>query len=179
MSSPNPRLTDTSFVVLGLLDLAGDEATPYDLKRFAQLGLFDFWSVPHTQLYTECKRLAEGGLLSERREEGGRRRRFYRLTESGKAALEKWRDEATDAFFELRDPSLLKLFFGGDPAVLAEAQIRVHEAELKKLEATLAGVDSDDPKVPSELRGMFLAAEFGIEAERVAIRFWKSLLPPD
>lgn len=173
------RLTDTSFVVLGLLAFAGDEATPYDLKRFAQLGLFDFWSIPHTQLYTECERLAEGGLLSERREEGGRRRRFYRLTKPGKVALDQWRDESTEAFYELRDPSLLKLFFGGDPALLAEAQIRVHEAELEKLEAAHAGVDLDDPNIPTELRGMFLAAEYGIEAERVAIRFWKRQLRPD
>jgi DNA-binding PadR family transcriptional regulator len=172
-----PRLTDTSFVVLGLLDLAGNEATPYDLKRFAQLGLFDFWSVPHTQLYTECKRLAEGGLLSERQEAEGRRRRFYRLTEAGKAALEQWRNEPTDAFYELRDPSLLKLFFGGDPALLAEAQIRVHEAELEKLEAARAGADPEN--LPAELRGMFLAAEYGIEAERVAIRFWSRLLESD
>lgn len=173
------RLTDTSFVVLGLLDLAGNEATAYDLKRFAQLGLFDFWSIPHTQLYTECKRLAEGGLLSERREESGRRRRFYRLTEAGAEALERWRDKSTDAFYELRDPSLLKLFFGGDPVALAESQIRVHEAELTKLETMHAGVDPDDPDLADELRGMFRAAEFGIEAERTAIRFWKRQLRPD
>jgi PadR family transcriptional regulator AphA len=179
MSSPSPRLTDTSFVVLGLLDVAGDEATPYDLKRFAQLGIFDFWSVPHTQLYTECERLAKGGLLTERREEGGRRRRFYKLTPEGKEALDRWRDEPTDTSFEMRDPSLLKLFFGGDPARLAETQVRAHKATLAKLEAVHGGVDPSDPTIPKETRGMFLAAEVGIEAERVAIRFWSRLLESD
>lgn len=173
------RLTNTSFVVLGLLDLAEDEATPYDLKRFAQLGVFDFWSIPHTQLYTECKRLAAGGLLSERREEGGRRRRFYKLTAAGREALERWRDEPTEAFFELRDPGIVKLFFGGDPVLLAEAQVRAHKAKLAQLEAVHAQVDPHSPLIPQKIRGMILAAELGMEAERVMIRFWSRLLSSD
>ena len=59
------RLTETSYIVLGLLE-QGEPATPYDLKRFAQLSTSNFWSVPHTQLYTECARLAGEGLLDER-----------------------------------------------------------------------------------------------------------------
>src|SRR6202166_3023959 len=74
----SPRLTETSYIVLGLIEQIGP-ATPYDLKRVAQLSTVNFWSVPHTQLYTECARLAEEGLLTERREESGRRRRVYRL----------------------------------------------------------------------------------------------------
>ena len=74
-----PRLTETSYIVLGLLEQA-EPATPYDLKRLAQLSTNNFWSVPHTQLYTECARLAGEGLLDERQEQTGRRRRIYRLT---------------------------------------------------------------------------------------------------
>ena len=77
------RLTETSYIVLGLLE-QGEPATPYDLKRFAQLSTNNFWSVPHTQLYTECARLASEGLLDERQEQSGRRRRTYRLTASGR-----------------------------------------------------------------------------------------------
>ena len=77
------RLTDTSYVVLGLVELC-QPATPYDLKQFAKVSVFNFWSVPHTQVYSECARLAEAGLLDEEREEGGRRRRVYRLTADGK-----------------------------------------------------------------------------------------------
>jgi len=46
-------------------------STPYDLKRFVQLSVGNFWPFPHTQLYAEPARLAEAGLL----EETGRRRR--------------------------------------------------------------------------------------------------------
>ena len=68
-------------------------ATPYDLKQLAQVSTAKFWSVPHTQLYTECARLAREGLLSEQREQTGRRRRIYRLTDAGSQALEQWRSE--------------------------------------------------------------------------------------
>ena len=88
----SPRLTETSYIVLGLIEQIGP-ATPYDLKRVAQLSTVNFWSVPHTQLYTECARLAEAGLLSERREESGRRRRTYRLTRAGERTLGERRSE--------------------------------------------------------------------------------------
>ena len=85
----SPRLTETSYIVLGLIAQVGP-ATPYDLKRLAQVSTVNFWSVPHTQLYSECARLAGAGLLSERREQTGRRRRTYRLTERGRKQLEGW-----------------------------------------------------------------------------------------
>src|SRR6478672_8166237 len=59
---PTPRLSETSYAVMGMLDLF-EPATPYQLKQIAQVSIFHFWSIPHTQLYTECSRLAEAGLL--------------------------------------------------------------------------------------------------------------------
>src|ERR1700722_813766 len=126
-----PRLSETSFIVLGLLE-QGEPATPYDLKRIAQLSTNNFWSVPHTQLYTECARLAAEGLLDERREESGRRRRVYRLTAAGREALETWRNEPASELYELRDAATLKLFFGGDPATLAATQLQAHKARLEQ-----------------------------------------------
>src|SRR6266536_110445 len=105
------RLTPTSYVVLGLIEQM-QPASPYDLKRAVSMGVGQFWSLPHTQLYAECGRLAEAGLLSERREEGGRPGRIYRLTKAGEASLEGWRHEPTSDLYELRDAGLLKLFFG-------------------------------------------------------------------
>src|SRR5580704_18775474 len=124
--SPPPRLSETSFIVLGLLELV-QPATPYDLKRLAHHSTMNFWAVPHTQLYSECARLAKEGLLSEQREQTGRRRRIYRLTDSGREALERWRSEPARDIYELRDVATLKLFVGADPAELAAAQVKVHE----------------------------------------------------
>ena len=139
MSSP-PRLTETSYIVLGLLERI-EPATPYDLKQLAQISTVNFWTVPHTQIYTECGRLAEAGLLSEQREESGRRRRIYRLTDDGRAALERWREDASGGLYELRDVATLKLFFGADPAKLATEQVAAHRERLAEYEELLAGLE--------------------------------------
>ena len=42
---------------------APQPASPYDLKRAVALGVGQFWSLPHTQLYSECERLAPAGVI--------------------------------------------------------------------------------------------------------------------
>src|SRR4051812_12764147 len=112
------RLTTTSYAVLGLVDLLG-EATPYDLKRAIAQSIENFWPVPHTTFYVEPARLAKGGYLSERQEEGGRRRKHYALTELGREALGAWVAEPEIAPPELHDELLLKIFLGAAPGALA------------------------------------------------------------
>jgi DNA-binding PadR family transcriptional regulator len=163
-----PRLSETSYIVLGLLELAG-QATPYDLKRVAQMSTSNFWSVPHTQLYTECARLAALGLLDERREQTGRRRRTYSLTDRGLRLLERWRNEPTADLYELRDAGTLKLFFGGDRGVLAASQLQAHQRRLELFERLHASI-------PDAPLGQRLALECGIGHEREFIRFWTRLL---
>jgi DNA-binding PadR family transcriptional regulator len=164
----SPRLSETSYIVLGMLAQIGP-ATPYDLKRLAQVSTVNFWSVPHTQLYSECARLAAEGLLSERREQTGRRRRTYRLTEHGRRALERWLSEPTGELEQVRDPGTLKLVLGGDPLRLASAQLEAHEQQLATYEQIYASFVPDAP------RGWRLALEVGIGHEREFIRFWSKL----
>lgn len=166
MSSP---LKDTSYVVLGMVESC-EPATPYDLKQMAEISVFNFWSIPHTQVYTECSRLAESGYLSEMREEGGRRRKVYRLTAAGRKELDAWRNGSSFEFkpLELRDPGMIRLFFGADPAPLAEHQIEGHRETLAMYER----VREHFPEMPD---GMRLALECGIGAERQFIRFWSKV----
>ena len=158
------RLSTTSYAVLGLLEQC-QPATPYQLKQVAQVSIFHFWSIPHTQLYTECARLAEVRLLAEEREEGGRRRRMYRLTDSGFETLERWRSGSDTDGYELRDPGLLKLFCGADPAALAPGQLEWHERRMELYEQ----LASSGQKMTA---GMRLALEAGIGHEREYVRFW-------
>jgi len=155
--------------VLGLLEVV-QPATPYDLKQLAQVSTLHFWSVPHTQLYTECARLAAGGLLDERRERTGRRRRTYTLTDAGRAALDAWRSTPSSDTYELRDTATLKLFMGADPATLAAAQVSAHAALLAEYEALHAELANNDAPA-----GWRLALELGIGHEREFVRFWSEL----
>jgi DNA-binding PadR family transcriptional regulator len=166
--SSETRLTPTSFIVLGLLDAAG-EATPYDLKQMVAASLGNFWSLQHAQLYTEPERLAAAGYLTERREESGRRRRHYRVTSKGRRALRDWLAEPTDELTELRDAALLKVFFGADPGTLAEVQVEAHRAKLAEYEGIMEQAGRELPD------GVRITLEAGIGAERSWIRFWSGL----
>jgi DNA-binding PadR family transcriptional regulator len=162
------KLTPTSFIVLGLLDAEPEpgEMTPYDLKQRMAVSTDNFWSTPHAQVYREPERLAAGGYATERREDTGRRRRFYTITERGRAALDTWRHEAPDEAPELRDPGVLKVFFGADPAVVAQHQLAVHRAKLEEYEELRGAVAGAIP--PQQLR----ALDFGIAFERSIIALW-------
>lgn len=162
------QLTATSYVVLGLIEAAG-ESTPYDLKQGVAQTIGNFWSIPHSQLYAEPKRLARGGLLAERRERGGRRRIIYRLTAEGREALTAWRREGEAAMPELRDPSLLKLFLGAEPERVAEAQAEAHRQRLAGYEALSAADDGSAP------RGPWLALRAGIRHEREWVDYWETI----
>jgi DNA-binding PadR family transcriptional regulator len=162
---PPERLTPISYIVLGLVSGA-EPATPYELKQRASELLDGFWSVAHTQLYTEPERLAGAGLLAEEREDSGRRRKRYRLTRAGRSALDRWLDEPTDDLFELRDLALLKVLFGAAPGALAAAQEDAHRARLGRYEALLAELDGSPDS------GQRLVVKAGIALERAYIRFW-------
>lgn len=159
-------------MVLGLVENAG-QATPYQLKQVASRSVGNFWTIQHAQLYTECARLAKAGLLDEEREAGGRRRRTYRLTEAGRAALDAWRSEPATELGELRSPGLLQLFFGAETEPLARAQIESHGAKLAEYEALHAEAQEWLPE------GQRLALEAGIAHEREWLRFWRRVESSD
>ena len=161
-------LTPTSFIVLGLLERSG-EATPYELKQMVAASIGNFWSIPHSQLYAEPDRLVRSGHAVCEQERGGLRRKRYALTDRGREALERWRGDPARALPELRDESLLKLFFDADPNTFAAQQRDAHQAKLDEYEA-LARRDTGAPP-----RGPWLALRSGIGHEREWVRFWSQL----
>ena len=167
------RLTPTSYIVLGLL-MEDDEATPYDLKAMVAGGIGNLWSLQHTQLYAEPERLAGSGYLTETREDGGRRRKLYSITPAGRDAFRGWLSaELSSELPELRDISLLKVFFGADPRPIAIGQLRAHREKLREyqeLEQALSGTDVVGPMTT-------LRAGIGHESEW--IRYWADLAGED
>jgi DNA-binding PadR family transcriptional regulator len=128
-----------------------------------------FWTLQHAQLYTEPERLAKGGYVTETREQTGRRRKLYTITARGARALEEWRTQPTSALAELREPALLKLFFGAEPAALADAQLPANRARLAEYERIRDAMSPDVPPGPR------MALELGIRVERETIAFWEEL----
>ena len=107
--------------------------------------------------------------MTETREETGRRRKLYAITDRGRAALEEWREHSVSERAELREPALLRLFFGADPKRLADAQIPAHREKLAEYEAIRDGMPEDVPAGPRQ------ALEAGIRYEREMLRYWEEL----
>jgi PadR family transcriptional regulator AphA len=172
--SSDVRLGPVSYVVLGIVALRGP-STPYELKQFVERTLGYFWPFPHTQLYTEPARLADAGLLDEAREDGGRRRRHYTITDGGRAALSEWLAVPATAPSEIRDSGLLKLFFGelGEPEqmlALAHAQAAAQRELLARYQAIHERY-RDRPEYAHRV----ITVELGIAYARAAIAFWESV----
>lgn len=169
-----PRLSPTSYLVLGLIEMMGS-STPYDLKRMVSQTVGHFWSFPHSQLYSEPARLGKEGLLTEEREKGGRHKRIYAITDAGRRALRGWLAKPVTEPYELRELASLKLFFGNlarpeDTIALARTQEGLYRnrlAQFEQLEAVLQ-LQPGFAHQLAVLRG-------GMMVERALLKFWSEL----
>jgi DNA-binding PadR family transcriptional regulator len=177
------RLTPTSYLVLGLLAREGP-STPYDLEKHVRATLGNFWSFPHTLLYTEPPRLAAQGLVTETRETEGRRRRVFSITPAGLASIGAWLDRPSGAPTELRDLGLLQLFFADLASAearlhLAEQQLAIHRAKLAAYEEDARlergrGGSGRGQRTVEHWRGETL--RMGLLYERAAVDFWTGVV---
>jgi DNA-binding PadR family transcriptional regulator len=176
------RLTPTSYLVLGLLAREGP-STPYALERHVAATLGNFWSFPHTLLYSEPTRLETLGLVTEPREPEGRRRRMFAITSTGREALGAWLERPADVPTELRDRGLLQLFFmdlASDEVRLrlAQKQLAIHRSKLAayEIDARLErrdGTAGPGVRTAEHWRGATLP--MGLLYERAAVAFWTSV----
>lgn len=162
------KLTVPSYVVLGMVEAMG-EATPYMMKRLAAISLDNFRAVRHAQLYSEPDRLAAAGYLTVEKEDGGRRRKHYRITSTGSQALAQWLAEPAERTSELRDEAVLKIFFGANPTDAAQQRVCLHESKLAEYEQLL----NDMGAVMTE--GQRLSLRAGIEVEHRWIEIWRKI----
>ena len=175
MSTDRPRLSPTSYVVLGLIALRGP-STSYDLKRAVSHSVGYFWPFPHAQLYDEPARLAAAGLLTVEMESTGRRRKIYSITDAGLEALREWLREPAGEAFQLRNIAELKLFFSElideeDVRALAKEQVLLHEKRLAELDAIAERFQGR-----ADVAKRLIPLALGRELEQTAVAFWRRLL---
>lgn len=166
---PMTRLTTASYLVLGLVGHLGP-SSPYDVKQSVAGTIGPFWALPHAQVYVQCDKLVEAGLLSQVQEVSGRQRRTLALTRDGHEALSKWLADDSFVPVETRDLGLLKLFFGASPQALAQTQIQEHRRLLDGYErrAQTAG--------EALSHGPLGTLSFALQYERWMIKFWTEQL---
>lgn len=116
-----PRLTTTSYALLGLLAL--QPWTAYELTQQMQRSLHYVWPKSESLLYTEPKKLVATGLATvSQQRRGDRTRARYRITAAGRRALRHWLDtEPATPLFEIE--TMLRVTFAdqGTPDQLVRA----------------------------------------------------------
>jgi PadR family transcriptional regulator AphA len=166
----------TGYVILGMLALGA--RTGYDVKSIVDRSTRFFWAASYGQIYPELRRLEDAGLIQgESSPTGGRKRREYTLTDPGQAELVRWLGGAAQ-MPELRDESLLKLFFADAlPVEEALGQLRQrrtgHEEFLELLREIESRPGDDPPFVDLVLRYGIAYAEFNVawcEAQEARLR---------
>src|SRR5437763_9657318 len=102
-------VSGTGYVILGMLGLGA--RTGYDVKNIVDKSARFFWAASYGQIYPELRRLEQAGLVEGRSApSGGRKRKEFELTQAGREELVRWLAQPPQ-MPELRDESLLKLFF--------------------------------------------------------------------
>ena len=170
----SPSLNPISYVVLGIVATRGP-STSYEMKKLVGTSINFFWTFPHAQLYREPQRLTKLGMLDEEQAEGGRRQRVFTITPQGRDALDAWLANPEPSNVEIRDPALLKLFFGRlastDKIVaLAEAQVSGHQAAQAKYQQLL-----DRYGHRQQLAHQLAPLRIGITYEQAYIDFWANI----
>jgi DNA-binding PadR family transcriptional regulator len=130
-------LPGTAYAVLGLLSF-GAELSGYELRQLALNSLrFFYWSPAQSQIYRELRRLSSLGYVSGRKVRQQRRpdKIAYSITDSGRAELTRWLEQAPVAPPAIRYDSALRLFFGHlttqDTLLGLVAEHRAHLARMR------------------------------------------------
>lgn len=161
------RFSGVTPVILGVLNFG--PRSGYDIKQLVDKSTRFFWAASYGQIYPELRRLDQAGLVEATPEQRGRRpRNVYRLTEDGREALRSWIREPS-ATYELRDESLLKLFFAS--AVDVEGAVGVVRAMREEREGRLARLLEIERSGKAATTGAALVLEFGIESYSAAIEW--------
>jgi PadR family transcriptional regulator, regulatory protein AphA len=168
------RLKPSSYLILGMLNLGHD--TGYAIKRTVDRSTRFFWAASLAQVYPELAALEESGyVLSSEESHGARRRKTYRLTDQGRAALDEWFRNERVPDFEFRDEGLLRLFFADamppDEALELVKRLRVRAEEIERdFRDTILPLAQDAPG-----RFLLIAAREGADYYRWRATWFRDL----
>ncbi len=148
--------------------LIDDEMSGYELARSFDNSLGFFWQASHQQIYQELRKLSQKKWLKRREvsQQGKPDKISYRLTRSGRRALDKWvYGESRHSL--AKDELLLKLCNLTEenrPHITAEIARR-REAMMRRLylyEKVHRGLYAEPEALPLRRQGIYLALLNGI-----------------
>jgi PadR family transcriptional regulator, regulatory protein AphA len=97
--------------LLGLINY--HPATGYDLKTAFDTSIHFFWNATLPQIYRTLKQMEADGWVTStvEHQDGKPSKKIYSVTGAGRSEFKRWLAEPPEAV-ELRNPMLVKIFFG-------------------------------------------------------------------
>ncbi|WP_455537710.1 PadR family transcriptional regulator [Terrisporobacter sp.] len=157
------------YILLGLLEKR--ELSGYDIKKFFEEEIGEFWSAKHSQIYPELSKLEGQGFVKYRIDIVGSKleKKYYSITDKGILELNKW-ISSTEDLIENKDEFVLKLYFIDNKEDsrldnMIEEQIKLHEDKLNHLESRMQVVFGDEGKKET-MYGHYLILDHAIRREK-------------
>lgn len=170
-------------ILLGLINI--EPKTGYDLKKEFETEIGEFWSVKHSQIYLELKRLvAEDEIVAETGFFGNKiEKTYYRITSKGRERLQDWLESYYDMLSVNKDEFVLKLYFikkKDDPRLkgLLNEQFRLRREKLTHL-LERRELLFKTKKSRNENYGHYLILEHAIQREQEYVSWLEGILERD
>ena len=169
-----PRENTSRYAILGILTWG--PMSGYDIKKWIEQSIGNFWSESYGQIYPILKGLVEEewATMSVEPQEGRPDRNVYAITEAGREALREWLNQPIEYRIG-RSELMLKLFFAnrGDPES-SIAHIQKHrqlqQELLKKYDEAEGWVRTSMPGHP-DMDYWLITIRYGQMAARAQIEW--------
>lgn len=171
------------YVVLGLLMLRS--FTLYDLNKAFEQGVSLFYSASYGSLQFAVKKLLQGGYIAvEERQENGRNKKIYSITENGRTLFLDWMRDGELTSNKLETVALTKLYFLGIMEQRADKRLilqRIIEA-IRRSEEELVQLDKQlsQQEVPAPYREIgryqMKCLDYGIQTYRFSRTWFEAAL---
>jgi len=169
--------------LLGLINY--HPATGYDLKTAFNTSIHFFWNATLPQIYRTLKQMEADGWVTStvEHQEGKPSRRIYAVTATGRSEFKRWLAEPPETA-ELRNPMLVKIFFGNQMSREQFTQqlrrwLEFHQGMLARLEKEIAPVIGHYSKLTGAAEDAYywgLTLDFGKRHAQMVIGWCGRLL---
>lgn len=134
-----PRQSSSDYAILGMLTI--EPMSGYDIRKFVQEVLSNFWNESFGRIYPLLGQLEKKGLVTARLHEqtGKPDRRVYHITNRGREVLKDWL-RAPSQPMQIRNEATLKFILGTNLSV-EESLAGIHQQRQHQLQVrqVLAG----------------------------------------
>lgn len=138
------------YIILGMV--LKDDLTGYDIKKYIENGIGVFYKASYGSLYPALKKLTEKGDLDMyEKPQGGRQKKYYRITDEGRKHFLDWLASPVNVLDGTNAHLAKVYFFDNLPSDIRDRQLLEHEVnnrnylwKLKALEKEFSGMEDKD-----------------------------------